>query len=208
MSLDVWLTFVFTASLILVIPGPTIVYVVGQSLTHGRKVSVPLSVGVILGDAICITLSLLGLSAFLSIFSTAFIVIKYFGAAYLIYLGVKMLKSNSNLNTNKIEYSNYNSKLLFRDVFWVNALNPKGIIFYSAFMPQFVVTQHNVTFQFFLLAITFLCLALINVTFYSLLASRASELFKSIKFTKAFNVTGGLSLICAGIYSTTIEKNK
>lgn len=206
MSLEVWVTFVFTATLILVIPGPTIVYVVGQSLTHGRKASVPLSVGVILGDAICITLSLLGLSVFLSIFSTAFIIVKYLGAAYLIYLGVKMLKSNSHLNNNQIESSKYNSKALLRDIFWVNALNPKGIIFYSAFMPQFVVTQHGIIFQFILLAITFLCLALINVTLYSLLASRASELFRSIKFTKAFNVTGGLSLICAGIYSATIER--
>jgi threonine/homoserine/homoserine lactone efflux protein len=206
MSLEIWLTFVFTATLILVIPGPTIVYVVGQSLTHGRKASVPLSVGVILGDAICITLSLIGLSAFLSVFSAAFIVVKYLGAAYLIYLGARMLKSNSHLNTDQIESSNYNPKVLFRDVFWVTALNPKGIIFYSAFMPQFVVTQYSIIFQFILLAVTFLCLALINVTFYSLLASRASELFRSIKLTKAFNVTGGLSLICAGIYSATIER--
>ena len=84
MTLEVWLTFVFTATLILVIPGPTIIYVVGQSLTHGRKASMPLSLGVVLGDALCITLSLLGLSALLSMFSTAFIVVKYLGAAYLV----------------------------------------------------------------------------------------------------------------------------
>jgi homoserine/homoserine lactone efflux protein len=206
MSLDVWITFVFTATLILVIPGPTIIYVVGQSLTHGRKASVPLSIGVILGDAICISLSLLGLSAFLSIFSTAFIVVKYLGAAYLVYLGAKMLKSNSHLKIHQVESSNYNSKVLFRDVFWVTALNPKGIIFYSAFMPQFITTQNSAVFQFILLAMTFLCLALINVTSYSLLASKASDLFRSINFTKAFNLTGGLSLICAGIYSVTIER--
>ena len=206
MSLEIWLTFVFTATLILVIPGPTIVYVVGQSLTHGRKASVPLSAGVLLGDATCITLSLLGLSAFLSIFSTAFILIKYLGAAYLIYLGVKMLKSNARLTSVRIASSKYNSKVLFRDVFWVTALNPKGIIFFSAFMPQFVVAQHNIILQFILLAITFLFLALLNITFYSLLASKTAEIFRSIKFTKAFNVAGGLSLICAGIYSATIER--
>lgn len=206
MTVEVWLTFALTATLILVIPGPTIIYVVGQSLTHGRQASIPLSIGVVLGDAMCITLSLLGLSALLSLFSTAFLLVKYIGATYLVYLGVKMLKSNSHLEANSIKTRNYNSKAMFRDVFWVNALNPKGIIFYSAFMPQFVTSQQNVPFQFFVLAITFLLLALINVTLYSLLASKASDLFKSIKFTKAFNVTGGLSLICAGVYSATIDK--
>lgn len=207
MTLEVWLTFVVTATLILVIPGPTIIYVVGQSLSHGRKASIPLSLGVVIGDAMCITLSLLGLSALLSLFSTAFLLVKYVGAAYLVYLGLKMLRSNLQLEAGHQDTRTYNSKTLFRDVFLVNALNPKGIIFYSAFMPQFVTAQYNVPLQFLILAITFLGLALINVVGYSLLASRASELFKSIKFTKGFNVTGGLSLICAGVYSATIEKD-
>ncbi|MGG5574425.1 LysE family translocator [Vibrio diazotrophicus] len=207
MSIHIWLTFVLTASLILIIPGPTIIYVVGQSLKYGHKASVPLSIGVILGDAMCITLSLLGLSTFLSIFSTAFIVIKYLGATYLIYLGIKMFMASSNISTQTVDSSAYNSKKLFKDVFLVNALNPKGIIFYSAFMPQFVITPNDIAYQFSILAITFLCLALINVTFYSLLASKASKLFRSEKFTKAFNFTGGLCLIFAGLYTATVKKN-
>lgn len=206
MSLEIWFAFVLTASIILVIPGPTIIYVVGQSLAHGRKASIPLSVGVILGDAMCITLSLIGLSTLLALFSATFIVIKYLGAAYLVYLGIKMVFSTTNFSNQKIVTSPFNSKTLFREVFLVNSLNPKGIIFYSAFMPQFITNHYNVSFQLILLAITFLCLALINVMFYSLLAAKANELFKSIKFTKGFNFTGGLSLICAGLYTATIEK--
>ncbi|WP_143015665.1 hypothetical protein [Vibrio xiamenensis] len=64
-----------------------------------------------------------------------------------------------------------------------------------------------IAYQFSILALTFLCLALINVTFYSLLASKASQLFNSVKFTKAFNLTGGLCLICAGLYTATVKKN-
>ena len=206
MTIEVWLTFVFTATLILVIPGQTIIYVVGKSLTHGRKASIPLSLGVVLGDALCITLSLFGLSALLSMFSTAFIVVKYLGAAYLVYLGIKMVSSHSLRNAQEIKASTYNANVLFRDVFLVNALNPKGIIFYSAFMPQFVSVQGNILFQFGILAVTFLFLALLNVIFYSLLASKTVEWFKSAKFTRAFNVTGGISLICAGLYSATIER--
>lgn len=206
MSIEIWFTFVLTAIVILFIPGPTIIYVVGQSLAHGRKASIPLSIGVLSGDAICITLSLIGLSTILSLFSSAFIAVKYFGAAYLVYLGSKMILENGHLKFKKEKDSSYNSRVLFRDVFLVNALNPKGIIFYSAFMPQFVNSENNIFLQLAILASTFLCLALINVVFISLLASKASEFFKSLRFAKAFNVTGGLGLICAGVYSTTLER--
>ncbi|MZI93186.1 LysE family translocator [Vibrio sp. CAIM 722] len=207
MSIHIWLAFVLTASLILIVPGPSIIYVVGQSLKHGRRASLPLSIGVILGDALCIALSLLGLSVFLSVFSTAFILIKYLGAGYLIYLGVKMFRSSSTVRPQQIDSSDFDSKKLFKDVFLVNALNPKGIVFYSAFMPQFVVSQSNVVYQFSILAITFLCLAFINVTFYSFLASKTIQLFKKAKFLRAFNVTGGLFLVGAGLYTATVKRN-
>jgi len=206
MSIEVWFTFVLTASIILVLPGPTIIYVVGQSLTHGKKASIPLSLGVVSGDALCISLSLFGVSALLTLFSTAFLIIKYLGAAYLIYLGIKMLRENSSLNYEKRDTSYYNSKSIFRDVFLVNSLNPKGIIFYSAFMPQFVNHQQNMLLQFVLLAVTFLILALINVLSYSLLSNQARSLFKAQSFTKMFNFSGGLCLIFAGLYSATIDE--
>jgi len=111
-----------------------------------------------------------------------------------------------NIDTRQVGILPYRSKSIFRDVFLVNALNPKGIIFFSAFMPQFVTQQQNLFFQFTLLSITFLSLALINVVCYSLLASKTNALFKSQKFNNIFNLTGGLSLICAGLYSATIER--
>lgn len=206
MNIELWLAFVVTATVILIMPGPTIIYVVGQSLAHGKKASVPLSIGVISGDALCISLSLMGVSALLTLFSTAFLVIKYLGAAYLIYLGIKMLKANTALNSDKILNKSYNSKSIFRDVFLVNALNPKGIIFYSAFMPQFINPQQNILPQFGILSMTFLALALINVLGYSLLASKTGNLFNSQRFTKTFNLTGGFSLICAGLCSAAIDE--
>jgi len=206
MTFDIWLTFVITASIIIVVPGPTNIYVVGQSLNHGKKASVPLSIGIITGDALCISLSLLGVSALLTLFSTVFTILKYCGAAYLIYLGIKMLVANSKIKTEKFLNTSYSSKSIFRDVFLVNSLNPKGIIFYSAFMPQFVNPQHNIAIQFLLLSVTFILLALLNVVVYSLLADKVRDLFKSNTFIKTFNVTGGLALICSGLYSATIEE--
>lgn len=206
MTFEIWLTFVITASIIIVVPGPTNIYIVGQSLNHGKKASIPLSAGVLTGDALCISLSLLGVSALLVLCSAVFAVIKYCGAAYLIYLGIKMLIKNSKIKPQKTLYNSYNSKEIFRDVFLVTSLNPKGIIFYSAFMPQFVNPLQNITGQFITLSITFMLLALLNVVGYSLLADKVRDYFKSNTFIKTFNVTGGLGLIGAGLYSATIEE--
>ncbi len=206
MTFEIWLTFVITASIIIVVPGPTNIYVVSQSLNHGKKASIPLSAGVITGDALCISLSLLGVSALLALCSTVFAVIKYCGAAYLIYLGIKMLIENSKIKPQKSLDTSYSSKAIFRDVFLVTSLNPKGIIFYSAFMPQFVNPQQNIAIQFMILSLTFMLLALLNVVGYSLLADKVRDSFKSNTFIKTFNVTGGLGLIGAGLYSATIEE--
>lgn len=206
MTFEIWVTFVITASIIIVVPGPTNIYVVGQSLTHGKKVSIPLSAGVVTGDALCIALSLLGVSALLALCSVIFTVIKYCGATYLIFLGIKMLKENSKIEPHRAVSASYNSKVIFRDVFLVNSLNPKGIIFYSAFMPQFVNPQQNIPIQFLILSITFVMLALMNVIGYSLLADKVRMFFKMNYFIKIFNVTGGIGLIGAGVYSATIEE--
>lgn len=206
MTYEIWLTFVITASIIIVVPGPTNIYVVSQSLNHGKKASIPLSAGVITGDVLCISFSLLGVSALLALCSTVFVVMKYCGAAYLVYLGIKMLIENRNIKPQKSLNTSYSSKAIFRDVFLVTSLNPKGIIFYSAFMPQFVNPQQNIAIQFAILSFTFILLALLNVVGYSLLADKVRDSFKSHTFMKTFNVTGGLGLIGAGLYSATIEE--
>jgi threonine/homoserine/homoserine lactone efflux protein len=117
-----------------------------------------------------------------------------------------MLIENSKIKPRKSLNTSYSSKAIFRDIFLVNSLNPKGIIFYSAFMPQFVNPQRNIAIQFMILSITFLLLALINVVGYSLLADKVRDSFKSNTFIKTFNVTGGFGLIGAGLYSAIIDE--
>ncbi len=206
MTFEMWLTFVITASIVIVVPGPTNIYVINQSLNHGKKASIPLSAGVIIGDVLCISLSLLGVSALLALCSTVFVVLKYCGAAYLIYLGINMLIENGKIKPQKSLDTSYSSRTIFRGVFLLTSLNPKGIIFYSAFMPQFVNPQQNIAIQFIILSSTFMLLALLNVVGYSLLADKIRDSFKSITLVKTFNVAGGLGLIGAGLYSATIEE--
>lgn len=206
MTMESWVAFAVTASIILIIPGPTIIYVTGKSLFHGKKAVIPLTTGVILGDAICILFSLLGLSTLLAISSVAFTAIKLLGAGYLIYLGLTMLMSS--IHSIKINETPepFCAKLLFRNVFTVTALNPKGIVFYSAFMPQFVAPVGDVLTQFIILGSTFLILALFNTLCYSLLSGQFAEMFRSRVVARWFSCTGGVALIGAGVVATTLDR--
>lgn len=88
----------------------------------------------------------------------------------------------------------------------VNVLNPKGIIFYSAFMPQFVNPANNIIMQFLILGITFLILAFANVLFYSLLAVQMMDFFQTKSSGRIFNLSGGICLVCAGLYAATVKQ--
>ena len=93
-QVEIWIPFALATTLILIIPGPTIILVISQAVTHGRKSVVPLVAGVILGDFTAMTLSLLGLGALLSASAALFSAFKWIGAIYLIYLGIKLWKLN------------------------------------------------------------------------------------------------------------------
>ena len=89
MSFNLWITYFFATTVILIIPGPTIILVISQAVAHGRKSVVPLAAGVVLGDFTAMTLSLLGLGAIMSASAALFTMFTWIGAIYLLYLGIK-----------------------------------------------------------------------------------------------------------------------
>ena len=89
MTIEMWGTFVAVVVVFALIPGPTVILVVGQAISYGRKSVFPLAAGVVLGDFVAMSLSMLGLGAILATSATLFTLLKWFGVAYLIYLGVK-----------------------------------------------------------------------------------------------------------------------
>lgn len=206
MSIESWITFIVTASVILLIPGPTIIYVVMQSITHGRQSTLPLVSGVVCGDFLSISLSLLGLGALLALSAALFIFLKIVGAAYLIWLGVTMLRKNQISFESEFNNAPINRLELFRNVLAITSLNPKGIIFYTAFMPQFINPNSSITPQLVTLACTFLVLAFINALSYSLLANKIANYFNSIKRKKWLNFSGAISLISAGAITLTAKQ--
>lgn len=206
MSLEVLLAFIIASSVLLIIPGPTILTVISYSTSHGKKVKLPLICAVILGDSTALVLSLLGLGALLASSAFYFTLVKYAGGLYLLYLGFKLIKAGFTSSSSIEESSNETSRLkLFVDTYLVTALNPKGMIFFVAFLPQFINTSENVNQQLWILAITFVILATLNATLYAVFASKAKDLLSSNKTQKIFNFAGGFLLSLAGLWALSAK---
>ena len=206
MSLELWIPFVFAATIILIIPGPTILLVISQAVTHGRRSVVPLVAGVLIGDFTAITLSLLGLGAIMSTSAALFIIFKWIGALYLIYLGIKLWKLNpENKSTQDIE-KDTSSRSLLKSSFFVTALNPKSIAFFVAFLPQFIDPLKPAFSQLILLGGTFLFLATFNAALYAIFAGQLGEHMRKINVRKWFNRCSGSALIGAGIFTAGMQR--
>jgi threonine/homoserine/homoserine lactone efflux protein len=206
MNMELWIPFVLAATLILIIPGPTILLVISQAVTHGRRSVVPLVIGVFLGDFTAMTLSLLGLGALMSASAALFTIFKWVGALYLIYLGVKLWKLNSENNSVQYKAKNTSARSLLRSSFIVTALNPKGIAFFVAFLPQFIDPLKPALSQLTLLGGTFLFLANLNAALYAIFAGRMGEYMRKGNVRKWFNRCGGSALIGAGIFTAGMQR--
>ena len=202
MSIESWIAFATASAILLVIPGPTILTVIGYSVTQGRSAAAPLIAAVALGDSTALTLSLLGLGTLLAASAVAFTIVKLAGAVYLMYLGVKMLRAG--FETSAVAATSpaaTSRRRLFLNTYIVTATNPKGIIFFVAFLPQFVDTAAGSTVhQMWTLAITFVSLAIVNATLYTIFARYAATLLATRKAQRWFNVGGGSLLSVAGFW--------
>jgi threonine/homoserine/homoserine lactone efflux protein len=201
MSLELWLAFTATSTVVLIIPGPTILTVVSYVLAHGRRAYEPIVAAVVLGDSTAIVLSLLGLGALLATSALLFTVVKWAGGLYLIYLGIRFLGAKgSRIETTK-PTSASSGWQLFGKMYIVAFLNPKGIVFYVAFFPQFIGRNDNVPAQLLILALTFIVLGIINVTLYAAFAASSRKLFAAPRAQRGFNILGGALLSAAGVYA-------
>jgi threonine/homoserine/homoserine lactone efflux protein len=206
MSLEMWITYIFATMLILIIPGPTIILVISQAVTHGRKSVVPLVAGVILGDFTAMTLSLLGLGAIMTASAALFALFKWIGAVYLLYLGIRLWRTNPECLPVQHEKDDASPHSFFKSSFIVTALNPKVIAFFVAFLPQFVSPHSPAFSQILLLGGTFLFLALVNAVLYAIFASQLRETIKRTSVRKWFNRCGGSALIGAGIFTAGMQR--
>ncbi len=202
MALETWAAFVAASAVLLLIPGPTILLVVSYALGQGWRAALPMAAGVALGDFTAMTLSLLGLGALLAASATVFTAVKWAGAAYLVWLGIKLWRSGGALDAAPRTGAAPALRMLGH-AWLVTALNPKGIIFFVAFLPQFVDPRADFLAQVLVFQATFLALAFGNALAYALIASRARGLVGSPRALGIVNKVGGSLLIGAGVAAVT-----
>ena len=207
MILEMYIAFVIAAMIVLVIPGPTILLVISQAISHGRRAVIPLVTGVTLGDFTAMTLSLLGLGVVLSASAALFSVLKIIGAVYLAYLGIKLWRSDAKEREISVVDTKVSKGSLFKSTWVVTALNPKSIAFFVVFLPQFVDPKGQAVPQLLILGATFLFLATLNATLYAFFAGYLRDTMKSSRVRRWFNRCGGGVLIGAGIFTAAIQRS-
>ena len=208
MELDLWLTFVAASIALLLIPGPTILLVLSYALSQGRKVAVATAAGVALGDFIAMSASLLGLGALVLASATLFTAIKWVGAIYLIYLGIKLLRSASSATLGDITAEHkLPSRGILNHAAAVTALNPKSIVFFIAFVPQFIRPENALLPQFTILITTFVTLAALNALAYALLADSLRARIARPEVIAGLSRFGGCALIAMGIATAVFKRS-
>jgi threonine/homoserine/homoserine lactone efflux protein len=207
MSLTVWLAVLLASTILVLIPGPTVLLVVSYALTQGRRVALAMAAGVALGDLTAMTLSLAGLGALLLTSAFLFGVLKWVGAAYLVYLGIRLWRAPPVLPETGAVAVPKSGRAIFLHSFVVTALNPKSIAFFVAFVPQFI--DHNAALlpQLAILEATFVTLAILHALTYALAADRLRARIRQPKLLGWMNRAGALGLMGMGAATAAIGRS-
>jgi threonine/homoserine/homoserine lactone efflux protein len=203
-TLEAWLAFAGASVALLLIPGPTVLLVISNALSQGRRVAVATAAGVALGDAVAMTASLLGLGALVMASATLFTALKWAGALYLIYLGLRLLLSRDE--PAPLPAADAGRGAAFRRAALVTVLNPKSIVFFMAFVPQFLDPAAALAPQFAVLVATFVGLAALNALAFALLADRLRDRIGRPSVTAALSRLGGGALVAMGTATLTLRR--
>jgi threonine/homoserine/homoserine lactone efflux protein len=206
MTVEVYLAFVVACTVLLFIPGPTILLVVSYAMAHGRNSAFATIFGVMVGDAVAMGLAFLGLGTLLMTSARLFLMMKILGALYLVYLGIKMWRAPSLIEDASLDGKPVSHRAMALDAFTVTVLNPKSGMFLIAFLPQFMDVSRPLWQQTIVLGGTYLAIAFASVTLYAVLASEIRRVIKNPVVSKAVNRAGGGVLIGAGVLTAAMRR--
>jgi threonine/homoserine/homoserine lactone efflux protein len=201
--------FLLAALGLLVVPGPAVLFIMTRSVDQGRQAGTISSLGIGTADLIHTTAAALGLSALLLTSALAFTVVKYVGAAYLIYLGVRTLLRRGESHRNHGTEPQTLPRMFFQGMM-VELLNPKTALFFLAFLPQFVdPTRGAVIWQFLLFGSLYAVLGFLDLTLYGLIAGTMAVLLKSsIRFQRIQRYVTGCIYIALGLTAALTGSEK
>ena len=200
MTFHSWLAFVLASALLGLVPGPGVMSIVGYALGSGRRVALASVAGIAIGNAVAMTLSLLGVGALLAASALAFAVVKWTGALYLIGLGlVTLLAGPKGPGPEGAAPPRLSARTAFLGNVAVGTFHPKTIVFFVAFVPQFIRADGAYAPQAALLIATFVLVVAATDTAYALAASRAAGLLRKPRAARWSKRAGGGVLIASGI---------
>lgn len=196
MNIDTLLLYLIVAFFYITSPGPAILLAIFNGLRADMKIVAISSFGNILGLSILSTASILGLGAILTTSALLFMIIKFIGAFYLIYLGIKFIKDNKALRfedtSEKIDKSKSKIKY-FYEAFFLAITNPKPILFFTAIFPQFLDLRTDILPQFIIMTIAFLTISFFSLCTYGLLAKKSKVWLSNNNRMNWFHrITGGI----------------
>lgn len=192
--------FISATLALLLVPGPAVLYIVARSLEQGRTAGFVSTLGVGLASIVHVIFAALGLSALLMKSALAFSAVKYIGAAYLLYLGVRTLTTKTEAaSVTPLQHLSHSA--IFRQGFIVNLLNPKTALFFLAFLPQFInPARGSVVIQIIILGTLFVGLAILSDSVYATIAGTARQVLAKNSFVaRAQKYIAGTIYIGLGI---------
>lgn len=201
------LLFVAATMALLLVPGPAVIYIVTRSVTQGRAAGLVSVAGIHVGTILYVAATALGLSALLTASSTVFVVIKYLGAAYLVWLGIQKLRPRGNDDESITEQPRTSLLRVFGQGVVVNIFNPKTLIFFAAFLPQFVDPNHgSIAVQIAFFCVAFILLGITSDSSYALLSSAfAGRLRSTAKARRRLDRTSGVVYLLLGAFAATVR---
>jgi len=197
MSLELYLAYVLACAVIALIPGPTVTVIIANSLRHGARAGLLNVAGTQLGLALMMAVLVVGLSSVIAAMGWLFEWLRWAGAAYLVWLGWKLLRSPDSLHEGKNAVLPRGGFIL--QGFLVLMANPKALLWFGAFIPQFVDPSGNYVAQIVLLGVTAMAVALVSDGAYAVLTGRAGAFLSKKRIRLVSRLSGGF-LIGGGIW--------
>ena len=203
MTLSTYLLYVAAVALLIITPGPTMLMCMTNSLNHGPRRAMTSVAGAVTAVLCVMGLSAMGLGALLATSETAFTVAKVVGAAYLVWLCIKTFRSNTVLKVDD-QSEGPSRRSFYLQGFFVGASNPKAVLFFAAFFPQFLNPAAPIVPQFAVLALTFMAFEFAVLTLCALGVARLMPLLKSSGPVRWINrICGGLFTLMGGLLLLT-----
>ncbi|CAM3672544.1 LysE family translocator [Bordetella tumulicola] len=204
------LLFTGSALVLLVIPGPAVLYIIAQSVEQGKKAGLVSDLGIHTATLVHVIAAALGLSALLASSALAFNLVKYAGAAYLIWLGLKKIYTRPTAAAANTSIPKRRLRALYRDGFIINLLNPKTALFFLAFLPQFTdPSQGHIASQILILGALLIVLGFISDACYAFAAGAVGQWLRTSRsYLNIDRYLGGAMLIGLGVVAALSGPHK